>query len=389
MESFADSRLHFVNLAENIGEQSGPNNEGCRLARGRFIAFLNHDDLWMPDHLETLVRVIEEKQADLVYARGISILPDGTRRLLGAAPGGVYRPVAEVHASLWLFRRELLTEVGPWRHSRSCWAVPSQDWLIRAWRRGKKIVVSDRVTVFAVHASYYRDCYRESRSAVHETLWQRMSDEPDFRETEISAAALAALEREKSLRFAPHLAALGARLVLPAASGPGNTADPDQIPVAFMAPGRLHRPNPPPSRPCRQEPEKKMTVLVTGAAGFIGSNLVDALLAAATKSSALTTSIPITIRPQAEEPGCRPQEPEIPVGGGGYPRWPPSSELSFETGIPRGRSSGRRGQQPAVVAIRIGRTLFPVNVRRHRVPARRLHRSFRPVFRLCFYRKCL
>lgn len=208
VESFADSRLHFVNLAENIGEQSGPNNEGCRLARGRFIAFLNHDDLWMPDHLETLVRVIEEKQADLVYARGISILPDGTRRLLGAAPGGVYRPVAEVHASLWLWRRELLTEVGPWRHSRSCWAVPSQDWLIRAWRRGKKIVVSDRVTVFAVHASYYRDCYRESRSAVHEALWKRMIDKPDFRETEISAAALAALEREKSLRFAPHLAAL-------------------------------------------------------------------------------------------------------------------------------------------------------------------------------------
>lgn len=205
---FADSRLRFVNLAENVGEQSGPNNQGCLLARGRYIAFLNHDDLWLPNHLETLVKTIEEQQADLVYARGISILPDGTRKLLGAAPGKIYQPIAEVHASLWLWRRELFTEVGPWSHSRSCWAAPSQDWLIRVWRRGKKIVASDRVTVIAVHASFYRNCYRQPQSVIHETLWQRMTDEPGFREKEITAAALAALEKEKSLHIMPHLARL-------------------------------------------------------------------------------------------------------------------------------------------------------------------------------------
>jgi glycosyltransferase involved in cell wall biosynthesis len=201
--SFADPRLRFVNLKENVGEQSGPNNEGIRLARGRYIAFLNHDDLWLPDHLESLVKAIEARQADLVYARGISVLPDGSRRLLGAAPGGVYRPVAEVHASLWLCCREVFSEVGPWRHSRSCWAVPSQDWLLRAWHLGKKIVASDRVTVIAVHAAYYRDCFRETRSAVHESLWQRLQAEANFRENEVTAAALDALEKEKSLRLLP------------------------------------------------------------------------------------------------------------------------------------------------------------------------------------------
>src|SRR4051812_41373880 len=42
----ADARVRFVNLPRNTGEQSGPNNEGVRLARGRYLAFLNHDDLY-------------------------------------------------------------------------------------------------------------------------------------------------------------------------------------------------------------------------------------------------------------------------------------------------------------------------------------------------------
>ena len=43
-------------------------NLAIRLARGAYIAHLNEDDVYLPDHLESLVRTIEETGAELVAA---------------------------------------------------------------------------------------------------------------------------------------------------------------------------------------------------------------------------------------------------------------------------------------------------------------------------------
>ena len=50
-----DERVRWINLPRHVGTQAGPNNEALRQARGRFIAHLGHDDLWLPHHLEVLV----------------------------------------------------------------------------------------------------------------------------------------------------------------------------------------------------------------------------------------------------------------------------------------------------------------------------------------------
>src|SRR5271170_574706 len=64
---FTDPRIRFVNLRERVGDQSGPNNEGVRLARGRYVAYLNHDDIWLSDHLEKTVAALDSSDADLVF----------------------------------------------------------------------------------------------------------------------------------------------------------------------------------------------------------------------------------------------------------------------------------------------------------------------------------
>lgn len=42
-------------------------NVGIRIARGRYIAFLDDDDYWLPEKIEKQVELIESKNCELVY----------------------------------------------------------------------------------------------------------------------------------------------------------------------------------------------------------------------------------------------------------------------------------------------------------------------------------
>lgn len=54
-----NERVRWANLPARSGSQSAPNNAGLAQARGELIAYLGHDDIWTPNHLEELVRVFD------------------------------------------------------------------------------------------------------------------------------------------------------------------------------------------------------------------------------------------------------------------------------------------------------------------------------------------
>lgn len=186
---FADNRIHFVNLAQNIGEQSGPNNEGMRLAEGELIAFLNHDDLWYPDHLERLYNALEAGQADLVFSPTQRESPSQATRFYGRFAAGKYYPGTAVPASSWLFRAGLIDRIGPWRFYRDIYNIPSQDWLFRAWKAGCRLHGTQVPTVIAFVSGMRPGCYAERHEHEQRSWCQRMASDPFLRDGVLSEHA--------------------------------------------------------------------------------------------------------------------------------------------------------------------------------------------------------
>lgn len=188
--SIGDPRITFVNLENNHGEQSAPNNEGVRRSRGAYVAYLNHDDLWFPDHLASALEVLEAGEADLAFGLLDIIDGAGHRTLGGAVPGGSFQPHNWVPASAWVMKRALFDRAGPWRSYTECFDAPSQDWLRRAWRAGARIRQVPKLTVVALPSGGRPRSYSERQDVEHRDLFEQLSGNPSFREQELQQLLL-------------------------------------------------------------------------------------------------------------------------------------------------------------------------------------------------------
>jgi glycosyltransferase involved in cell wall biosynthesis len=176
VQSFGDPRIRFVNLPENAGEQSVPNNEGIRRARGEYVALLNHDDLWTRDHLQTCLGAIGD--ADFV-STALILIYGGRPHLEGVCPNGRYEPQVIIPASAWLMRRELAVAL-PWRRAREIWLMPSQEWLFRASRRGARMRGVAKATVLALPSAARARSYSDRPEAEHAHYAELLRTDPDL-----------------------------------------------------------------------------------------------------------------------------------------------------------------------------------------------------------------
>lgn len=63
----SDPRIILVESKENRGS-SGARNIALQKAKGRYIAFLDSDDIWHPDFLEKQMKFMREKDAPLIFS---------------------------------------------------------------------------------------------------------------------------------------------------------------------------------------------------------------------------------------------------------------------------------------------------------------------------------
>lgn len=66
-EAESENRLRLIVNEENMGAAKA-RNKGLQEAKGRYIAYVDADDLWMPEKLELELQFMREKQAAFVFS---------------------------------------------------------------------------------------------------------------------------------------------------------------------------------------------------------------------------------------------------------------------------------------------------------------------------------
>lgn len=151
VEAFKDHRIHYIRLKRNSGFDCKPKNTGILASKGDYIAFLDDDNQYRPDHLAVLFEAIEKDQTlDMVY--GDRWLIDETGRIkrqLGISHD--FDPLLLmsrnfIDTSDVLIKRKALFDVGGWDERYKKYV----DWnlWIRMNKYGKKfkrvpIVITD------------------------------------------------------------------------------------------------------------------------------------------------------------------------------------------------------------------------------------------------------
>lgn len=185
--SFGDPRLRWRNLAENSGNQSGPNNAGLDLARGKYIAYLGHDDVWRPTHLDLLVRAMQASAADFAYTITVCIGPPGSgiRVVNGISASGQYERGLVVPPSSMMHTRELARAIGGWRDYSTLKIAPDFDFITRAFDHGARFTPVNALTVFKFNSAWRPNSYRDGRSDEQAEYVRRLRTEADFLEREL------------------------------------------------------------------------------------------------------------------------------------------------------------------------------------------------------------
>jgi hypothetical protein len=184
VSGIGDPRVRWID-APRTGHQAGPNNEGLRQARGAVVAYLGHDDLWLPHHLTSTLRAIDAG-ADVTNSLTLAVAPDGrTTMIVPLAPGERMPPSAVVH------RRQVAETLGGWRDYRELSIDPETDLWRRAHAAGFRFAVVPRLGVVKFPAAQRRDVYR-TRPCHEQAAWlARIRAEPDLEAVELATVAIA------------------------------------------------------------------------------------------------------------------------------------------------------------------------------------------------------
>lgn len=152
--------VKLVKNKENVGFSTG-NNQGFRLAKGKYIMMLNNDTLVTPGWLSTLVKVMEHNEKiACVGSRIVSSLEEVKKERK--------RDVEEVQTvggAAMLIRKSVIRKIGNLDAKNfSPIYGEENDWCYRARNHGYKIVIANKSVVVHLSSIAMKKCYGVGKS---------------------------------------------------------------------------------------------------------------------------------------------------------------------------------------------------------------------------------
>lgn len=193
LDTLGDSRIRYINLDRRHGDQSGPNHRGVNESTGTWVAFLNHDDFWFPDHLTNAVSELSvtgkkwycgvASFSAAVRGTGSAIKPVVTERgLLNRDLGTAF--VSSViymePASSWVVARGSLLKAGNWPFAASSVRTPVSFLALTLWRKLGEPAWGSAPSVLKVQGSLQQQHGGEytSPSPVHRQIEHMIESQP-------------------------------------------------------------------------------------------------------------------------------------------------------------------------------------------------------------------
>ena len=183
---FGDPRVRWMRLVRNSGSQARPNAVGRRKARAPVVAYLGHDDLWAPNHLETLLDALAREDADIAHA--MTVMPGyPVTHLAGRTPATDREHVPP--SSIAHLRDS--PRVGEWPPDASGELAVDYELMFRSRALGAKVAATGVASVLKIPAGWSMETFRSRDLTAHREMAAELAADPRFI-TRVAEAELAA-----------------------------------------------------------------------------------------------------------------------------------------------------------------------------------------------------